>query len=733
MAMKWRRVITLLLLAASVGCSKGGDELLSGEGGEGDIVSMSIATRSGDTGSTTSDLLDSESSVLRITNSSGLIRRYSPASDAPSSLELTKGAYSAELYAGVQVEATWSSEELYYHGTKDFTVGTDASIEVAADMQNILVEVVFDESIANNFVEGYNVVMNYVDAASTSQSVSLTFDSDKSGDTGYFLIPAESQSREITWAFSGTTKSGVGNADTVVALDDTISDPEAAYCYKLTFKYTYSIELGAIGLTVDESSERYDDTLGFKIQPSVASSVVLDTGDEGETMSVNITTLIEDIAAVTVSDGTSTYILYGSGSTTLSGCSYTVNDGRSGTLTLDSSVFTTQTGLNTITVTAYDTDGVEGSGTIQLYCPGTIDPTDFNSWTMSATFVEVVTEGIGAGDVVQYQYREGDSGDWVDLETAVINENGARYITAKAAPTWSQITPEYQYTMDKDAQDVWTPSGGVQGGVTYESRLLINSVAYSESSVSFTDSDHEQIADANMDSSSLSCYGTSNSSSTGWGSGNYSLGGIDGLCTRVSMGDNYCAKLQATSPTIGTDLGAGNIFLGQFSTSISPTGGYVRFGQAFTWGARPVGFKVKYAASLGTVDVVTNGAGIDMAITKGGTDIARIFIAIVDWGSRHTTFAGTDGDPDDPFNPVDSPSSGSKVIGYASYFITANTASTSALTELYLPMYYHDSVTKPSSNIGIVVSCSSCAYGDYISGSTSSCIWVDDFELVYNY
>lgn len=123
----------------------------------------------------------------------------------------------------------------------------------------------------------------------------------------------------------------------------------------------------------------------------------------------------------------------------------------------------------------------------------------------------------------------------------------------------------------------------------------------------------------------LSCFTTSNTNSTMWGSGNNSL--KSGLCTKgqkSGMGGSQCAKMTA-SATLGI-LAAGNLFTGTFN--MSGTTGSVGFGQKYAYTARPTALRFKYHAKVGTVDIQKGYGG---PLAKGEQDKSSIYVAIVDW------------------------------------------------------------------------------------------------------
>ena len=45
--------------------------------------------------------------------------------------------------------------------------------------------------------------------------------------------------------------------------------------------------------------------------------------------------------------------------------------------------------------------------------------------------------------------------------------------------------------------------------------------------------------------------------------------------------------------------------------------------------------------------------------------------------------------------------------------------------------WYEEKAPSPTGNYTIVISCAANAYGDYMTGYSKACLYVDDFEWVY--
>lgn len=101
-----------------------------------------------------------------------------------------------------------------------------------------------------------------------------------------------------------------------------------------------------------------------------------------------------------------------------------------------------------------------------------------------------------------------------------------------------------------------------------------------------------------------------------------------------------------------------------------PWTGVVEFGQPYNWTARPSGMKVKYHATLGTIDA-SKHSGAPVGI--GDPDKARIFVAIIDWNARHRVASGTK-DPTGIWDPAETTQTAEgKLIAYGSLFVDKST------------------------------------------------------------
>lgn len=709
----------MLLLTA---CNK--DSLSESQAGEGEgVLQLSYSLNTTRTDDLSEKLL--ENSTLRVSNSEGgLIRYYSPATEAPSQLYLVAGSYSISLSAGTTNYAATSTEECLFYGESPFEIvaGKSSSVDLVCTMKNSAVKIIYDSTIEENLEEGYTTYVSARDSFSLDEALldetyTLTFT--ESG-TGYFMLPIGVSN--ISWGFFGThTDSEVGD----LSATGVIEAPEAATLYSLTLKYSRTpdgyLEISA---TLDESTDDYDDNFTFSPQPSITAldlSLTESIDYAGASYNFNISA-VNDLNSISIElldiEGNVEQRVepYASGTevdTSAEGAIYTATSSTEGALTINSALFKqfTTGGSKMLSITATDIYNSAYTITPQFNIDGLIKNPTIDLWANSGVLECYIIEE--QEQEVGISYRKLGDTEWVD---AVAQKSGDRRYSIEIAPTWNTSTNAGGFT-------VYTLESGFRAGYTYEYKYSLAGVEQGQAS--FTTSGVQTLPNADMESTLLSCWTSTNGFSTSWCSGNNSM--AESLCTQGTysgMGGEACAVLSGASVTL-VKIAAGNLALGRFEKS-STTSGTVSFGQPFDWESRPKTFKFKYAASIGTVDAAYH-SGAPIAV--GDQDVARIFFAVVDWDARHDVTAGTSS-PTGVWDPVTMTSvDEGAIIGYAFQDITEST--TGDMIESELEIFYYDTQTKPSKEISIVVSCSTSAYGDYMTGSTSSKLYVDDFELAY--
>lgn len=334
-------------------------------------------------------------------------------------------------------------------------------------------------------------------------------------------------------------------------------------------------------------------------------------------------------------------------------------------------------------------------------------------WQNTGTVTALISaDEYASGAALEYRIK-GDT-EWQPMQESGYD---AGILTATIAPEWKTETNPNGLTVYK-----LVPKKGLFAGHTYEFRLLVGG-SEQGAPLEYTAPAGNTIPNGDMEDASMSCWTQNNKTAEFWGSGNNTF--TKGLCTQAPFAGGTRAKLQATS-AVGV-LASGNLFTGLFQKDLI-TRGVVSFGQTYAWKARPRALKVQYFAEhIGPVDIDKKfGAPIGM----GDQDRARIMVAIVDWNTRREVGSGTE-PPTGTWDPQEAASTEQgKIIAYGSLFI--NESSTGdRMIDTELELHFYDREAKPSGLYQLVISCSTSAYGDFMTGCKSNVLYIDNFEWAY--
>ena len=769
------KTITKYILMAAVvlmatACEK--DSILSQyEGGVNFDIKMSAGSRT--TSTDGSDVFTPEQMRVRIYRGDGaLIRRYTKLGDIPSPLYLVEGSYSVVVDAGnldnvafkEPATADERKQKLCYAGSSTFTVGKNATanVEVNCPTINSKVTIGFDKkdsesdnlnslfenryltdvqikvaAISADGVTNFETLSAKADEADAPNLLFTYEDDDTEGGTqsGYFLMPEGVKS--LIWAFKAThATDGEINTSGVVS-----KNVEAGKDYRVNFKYARTPD-GAGGITVkiDESVETFDDKYSFKPQPEIT----------GEGFDVTVASAYKDQAVVFYCE--SIYDLY---NLSLNGGSFfvegNVNNEHNITgltceketdtkvkITLAPEYFVNfPSGAINLSFDMQDKDGDKVSETynqpVVLMKQGLWEKeTKFDLWSNMASFAAVVTDE-GATNV-QIQYREQGASEW-NTVTAEKQSDNLTYIAQSLSP-W---TEGYDNGNGKTIYDP-IPSKGIYANNTYEYQLVVDGNV--KSSGTFNTTVNQAIPDADFEDGNLACFTESSSDATTWGSGTNDYAKLCYATTFEGMNNTQCAQLKAANAGVFgiTQLAAGNLFLGSFK--MSGTAGTVSFGIPYKdangnslWKARPTSLKLKYFTELGKIDrddKSQSGKASVGGLTKESADYGSIYVAIVDWSSRHGVTSGT-GTPTgmwSPENGADCVLEG-KIIGYGIIYPRGTTKGNSMI-DLEIPIHYYDKTAKPSGNYTLVIAAATSRYGDYMFGCSGSKMYVDNFHWGYD-
>ena len=334
-------------------------------------------------------------------------------------------------------------------------------------------------------------------------------------------------------------------------------------------------------------------------------------------------------------------------------------------------------------------------------------------WQNTGTVTALISaDEYASGAALEYRIK-GDT-EWQPMQESGYD---AGILTATITPEWKTETNPNGLTVYK-----LVPKKGLFAGHTYEFRLLVGG-SEQGAPLEYTAPAGNTIPNGDMEDASMSCWTQNNKTAEFWGSGNNTF--TKGLCTQAPFAGGTRAKLQATS-AVGV-LASGNLFTGLFQKDLI-TRGVVSFGQTYAWKARPRALMVQYFAEhIGPVDIDKKfGATIGM----GDQDRARIMVAIVDWNARREVGSGTE-PPTGTWDPQEAASTEQgKIIAYGSLFIDESSTG-DRMIDTELELHFYDREAKPSGLYQLVISCSTSAYGDFMTGCKSNVLYIDNFEWAY--
>ena len=678
-----------LALASCVNDGNGAENSTNTPSGEKGVVMLNIATRT-ENGTVGRDYVlciyknESEKATL--------VRKYDSSKEEmqkPEYIWLLEGNYTAKVESGKVVNASFNNDDCYYRGEANFDIvaGQTANVDIVAVMQNIPVEVVFDQTIVNGCRSGYYVEVK------ASDNVKLKYTESKKG---YFIMPEGVTTLE--WNFVGTYVYADGEQ---VAIDKkgTLENVEPKKGYKLSFKYSKNASglLGGIEVIVDESTEGRDDHISFNPDPEIKG-----VGFEVAT-------------PYNYANGERKYL-----ATSLEPFCSVV-------LTADGRTFDPVNG-------SVAGIALEGLNTTQLYI--TLSEEFFNTLPGGAQNIEMCVTDISGGEARKSLPYNLQGVDIYNNElTNLWVGTGALTATIYGTPSKVEITMREgngewkSYTASASGSNTYAATvGGLEPNHTYEYNLLIDGRTIGTSR-KFTTEDGAQIPNGGLEDWTTSgtviipYYTLVNPY---WCTGNYGTASLSKNITQssndVRPGSTGSKSAYMDSEYIVVKFAAGNLYVGAWG-GMNGTNATVYFGQPFSFNAKPKAIRFWAKFNCGTIDKVSGGVG-----KSGDPDLCKIFCCMTT--ETHVV------DSADPSGTTFSPSDANiksgdaryKKVLYSAYMETTQSQTEWKQFEIPFTFYGSDPNQVPSHLI-LTYTCS--GYGDFFDGSTESWMYVDDVELVY--
>ena len=374
----------------------------------------------------------------------------------------------------------------------------------------------------------------------------------------------------------------------------------------------------------------------------------------------------------------------------------------------------------------YDTEIKDDTIIFEPVSTGLAASSPFEIWARHATVHADIDSAESEGKTVRFEYSSNGT-NWSSVD-GVLESEGAW----KAVLTGLNPLTQYSYRLMIGDEQVGEPLTFT----TEDAKPIPNGSFEYTSKVSGQSFDKFYDPNCGVEEGSYKFWASGNGDEDIDGSASMST-----VITVVDTNDKYdgnqsvCAQSQ-NAAGIGM-LAAGNLFTGQFAGLVGTEGGKVNFGRP--WTSRPTAMTVYCKYTTGKMNLIKNHPD-GMTLTSDMYDRAQVKVAIGTW--NYKTYGG---DPNSPvlvnttkkstfvdfYTDPATIANGDVVIyndGYSVNNGAKESATTSGWLKYTIPLEYHNENAYPTH---IIVSFASSQYGDYFSGCSSSKLWIDKVELVY--
>ena len=361
-----------------------------------------------------------------------------------------------------------------------------------------------------------------------------------------------------------------------------------------------------------------------------------------------------------------------------------------------------------------------------------LDATSVNAWTKFAYLEGTATvKGMELDNsLVKLQYKKADASNWISLD-AVVEED-----VYKATATALTPATSYQYRMYYQNGETEFVSDTI--AFTTEEEIALKYADFNE----WYQNQKAWYAIPEAEATSFDNHKKYLNSF--WDSGNMGAAMMQKNPTEEATGTeaHSGSSVKMSSQFVGLfgvgKFAAGNIYTGHYyETIMSPMGAKIFFGQSFT--SRPTQLKGWYKYTRGT-EIDEGDDPHKSELTNSGGDQCAIYIALadnvgLDGGGQNYAFQIDNSLPeDDPDNfkyknTIDFSKNNPNIVAYGTISEEEAKGTDGQWKEFTIDLKYRDLTRKPKY---IIVVASASKYGDFFTGSTSSVMYIDDFELVYD-
>ena len=650
--------------------------------------------------------------VIYISNTKGLIHKYKGLDNVPAQLALKSGNYVAEAWTGDSVTASFDKKFYRAYEPFEITKGNVKNVVLNCKIANVVVSVKPD-AVVNDVLKDYKVTV-----ANTRGSLDFTTENVDTA-RGYFMMPTGDTS--LTWTVTGQKEDGSEFTKSGI-----IENVERAHEYVLNINYTPShVDVGGafISVKVDDSEIMVEDEVELTSAPIISGiGYDIDEALEGapakfERHSVFVQALgglqsmkmsTTDYVALGIPNSEYDFtLIMDEAKTTLenAGVSYESNYDAEVETTYARVSFSADVlnrlpeGDYEIVFSATDSYGKSSSKTLHIKVSDASVTLIETPWSevyahRATLHGRVVKDGVSNPG---FQYRAVGTSDWTSVNVA--NVGAGTEIIAELTGLQPGTRYEYQAIAD--------------GFVNTESMFFTTESIYAIPNASFEDWCNGGVKDALMANKSAD--------NIFWDSGNQgaSIANVNlaSNSTELVHSGTYSAKL-ASNWCGMFGMGAfsgGNIFSGvctEVVVSANPTA-KLTFGQPYN-GSRPAKLRGWANYRPGVIDYCETDK-----VKNGDTDQGQVYVALTS-GNIY-------------INPGEAKyfdSNSSTVLAFGEIVWTGNFAEDGQLQQFEINIEYKNEAKniKPSH---IIIQATASRYADYFTGSTSSVLYLDDLELVY--
>lgn len=653
-----------------------------------------------------------EKCVIYVSSEKGLIHKYKGINNVPSRLALKSGNYVAEAWTGDSVTASFDKK--FYRAYEPFTImkGNVENVVLNCKIANVVASVNPEPIIAET-LKDYKVTIG-----NTRGSLDFTAENVATAH-GYFMMPNGDTS--LTWTITGLKEDGSEFTKSGV-----IENVERAHEYVLNIRYTpSSTEVGGsfITITVDDTEIVVEDEIQLTAAPIISgigydiSKSVEGVPGKFERHSVYVQALgdlesmkmaTDDYIALGIPNSEYDFTLIlddAKNALETAGVSYETSydaevETSSVRISFSADVLNRlPEGEYAIDFTALDSYGKSTKTTLSIKVSDASVSLTETPWMeiyayKATLYGKVIKEGVTNPG---FRYRPVGTADWTTVTVADVVAGS----TISATLTGLQAGTKYEYQAIAD------------GFINTDSMYFTTEAIFEIPNAGFEYWCNGGVKDALTPNQSAD--------NIFWDSGNQGAAmvkiNLADKSTDMVHSGTYSAKLASAYCGmfgIGAFSG-GNLFSGictNVVVSANPTA-ELTFGQPYN-SSRPVKLRGWANYRPGTIDYCNTDI-----VSKGDTDQGQIYIAL----ASGTVYV----------NPADGKyfdSNNSAILAYGEIVWTENFGLDGQLQEFEITLNYKDAAltTQPTH---IIIQATASRYADYFTGSTSSVLYLDDLELVY--